>query len=85
MPFWEQLLLGVGGLVVLLFFWPGVKEVMRRSTEAEERDWVAFLIPMAIAALFIVLLIVLSRGKAPEIPASFNDIQDAPEAPSLTQ
>lgn len=55
----EQLLLGVLLLVVIVLFWPGIKAVMQRSREAEERDWPAALIPIAIVALFVLLLIAL--------------------------
>lgn len=55
---WEKLLLGVLALVVLLFFFPGVKQMMRQSQEAE-KDWPAVLIPLGVVVLFVLLLLSL--------------------------
>ena len=58
MSTWEKLLLGVLALVVLLFFFPGVKQMMRQSQEAE-KDWPAVLIPLGVVVLFVLLLLSL--------------------------
>jgi hypothetical protein len=52
-----MLLLGV--MVVLVLFWigPGIKATFEQSRQAEERDWRAVLIPLAIVILFVFLLI----------------------------
>ncbi|MGD8312337.1 MAG: hypothetical protein PVJ66_07045 [Gammaproteobacteria bacterium] len=57
MSTWEMLLLGV--MVVLVLFWigPGIKATFEQSRQAEERDWRAVLIPLAIVILFVFLLI----------------------------
>ena len=54
---WEIILTGI--LVVLLMFWmgPGIKETLRRSKEAEDKDWKAVLIPLALVVLFVMFLI----------------------------
>ena len=54
---WEIILTGI--VVVLLMFWmgPGIKETLRRSREAEEKDWKALLIPLALVILFVMFLI----------------------------
>lgn len=59
MALWEQILLGVGGLVLLFLFWPGVKQTMERSKQAE-KDWPALIWPLAIVVLFVLLLIMLA-------------------------
>lgn len=57
---WEQVLLGVGALIILFLFWPGVKATMERSRQAEERDWRGFLLPIGLVILFVGLLIYLT-------------------------
>lgn len=61
MQLWEQILLAIMGLGILLLFWPGVKQVIRESEEASERDWAGFLIPIALVVALVVLMIYLSR------------------------
>ncbi len=56
MALWEQLLLGVGGLALLLFLWPGIKHTMEKSKEAE-KDWPGLLIPLGVVVLFVMALI----------------------------
>jgi hypothetical protein len=56
---WEQVLLGIGLLLVVLWFWPGVRAAMEKSREAQNPDWQAALIPLMLVALFCMLLIVL--------------------------
>lgn len=54
---WELLILGA--LVILLLFWfrPGLKQAFRKSREADNKDWMAALIPLAIVAAFVALLL----------------------------
>jgi hypothetical protein len=54
---WELLILG--GLVILLLFLfrPGLKQAFKQSQEAEKKDWMAALIPLAIVAAFVILLL----------------------------
>ena len=59
---WEQVLLGMGAVVMVFFFWPGVKAAMQKSKEAENPDWQGALIPVGIVILFVVLLIMFARG-----------------------
>lgn len=61
MELWEQILLAVMGLGILLLFWPGVKQVIRESEQARERDWAGFLIPIALVIALVILMIYLSR------------------------
>ncbi len=57
MATWEIILTGM--LVAALLFWmgPGIKETLRRSKEAEKKDWKAVLIPLALVILFVMFLI----------------------------
>lgn len=59
MALWEQILLGVGGLIILLLFWPGVKKTMEQSRQVE-KDWPSALIPIGAVVLFVLLLIWLA-------------------------
>ena len=62
MSTWEQVLLGIAALVVVFFYWPGVKATLERSRQAEQRDWKAVLIPVGMVVLFVVLLIVMTKS-----------------------
>ncbi len=53
---WESILVGIMALGVVFWMWPGVKQAMAQSKEAE-KDWPAFIIPMLMVALFILFLI----------------------------
>jgi hypothetical protein len=62
MEMWEQILLGIGALVILFLFYPGVKVAMQRSREAENPDWKGALIPIGAVVLFVIFLIMMARG-----------------------
>ena len=57
MSTWEMLLLGV--LVLLVLFWvgPGVRGMLEKSRQAENRDWAGLLWPIALVVLFVLFLI----------------------------
>jgi len=61
MELWEQILLGIGTVVILFMFWPGVKTAMQKSKEAENPDWQGALIPILFVVLFIIALILLAK------------------------
>ena len=61
MAAWEKVLLGVGALLVILWFRPGIKAALQQSREAKDRDWRAFVMPLVAVALFVLVLIVMSR------------------------
>lgn len=62
MAVWEQVLLGIGALVLLFFFWPGVKTAMQKSREAESPDWKGALLPIGVVVLFVILLVAVARS-----------------------
>lgn len=62
MAVWEQILLGVGGLLLVFFFWPGAEAAMEKSKQAENPDWGSILIPISAVVIFIVLLVMVARS-----------------------
>lgn len=57
MALWEKILLGVGVLLVLLWFRPGLKAAFQQRREASGAEWMGVLIPIALVAAFVILLI----------------------------
>ena len=53
---WEKLLIGVIGLLVLLWFSPGVK-IMIVQTRNAQKNWPLVLIPAAVVVIFVILLL----------------------------
>ncbi len=62
MALWEKVLLGIGVILIILWFRPGIKAIWKRSQEAEEKDWKGLLLPMGLVILFVVLLIMMVRN-----------------------
>jgi len=62
MAAWEQVLLGIGALLLVFFFWPGAKAAMEKSREAENPDWGGVFVPIAAVVIFIVLLVMVARS-----------------------
>lgn len=56
MSLWEQILIGVLGILVLLWVFPGIKPMMERSEKAP-KDWKGFLLPITLVILFVLFLI----------------------------
>ena len=59
MELWEQILMGALGLLVLFFFFPGIKATLERSRNAEEKHW-GTVILLAVALIGFVLFLVAS-------------------------
>jgi len=62
MELWQKVLLGVGVILIILWFRPGIKSVWKQSQEAEEKDWKGLLLPIGLVILFVVLLILMVRS-----------------------
>ena len=62
MEIWEQVLLGIGALLLLLFFWPGAKAAMEETRQAENPDWQGALLPIVIVVLFVIFLFMVARS-----------------------
>ena len=59
MALWEKLLLGVLVVLVLLWFRPGLKTVFSERRDASREEWMSVLVPIALVAGFVILLIML--------------------------
>ena len=57
MQLWEQILLGAVAVLIIFWFRPGIKAALKRSEEAEDKDWKGVLIPLALVVLFVVFLL----------------------------
>jgi len=57
MELWEQLLAGAIALLVLFFFFPGIKATMEKSRNAEEKHWSTLVLITIVLIAFILLLI----------------------------
>ena len=55
MEIWEQVLIGVMALLVVLWVFPGLKPMLKKSEEAH-KDWTGLLIPIALVVAFVILL-----------------------------
>ena len=56
---WEQVLLGLLLVVVLVWFFPGLKSSFRNSRKATGSDWLGLLLPIGLVVLFVLLLLSL--------------------------
>jgi hypothetical protein len=57
MALWEKILLGVLGLLLILWFRPGLKAALEQSRQAENKDWRGVIMPILIVVLFVIILI----------------------------
>ena len=55
---WEKILLGVLALLIIRWFFPGVKTLMKESADTP-RDWPAVLLPLLAVVAFVALLIII--------------------------
>ena len=53
---WEKILLGILALLIILWFFPGVKTLMKQSADTP-RDWPAVVLPLLAVVAFVVLLL----------------------------
>lgn len=56
---WEQVILGALVVLILFWFFPGIKQMLAQSREAKDRDWMGLLLPLGVVVLFVLLLIAL--------------------------
>ena len=62
MVMWEKVLLGIVAVAILFLFWPGAKQALEQSKKVENPDWNAALLPIGIVVLFVVILVISSKG-----------------------
>jgi len=54
--------LGIAAFAIVFLFWPGAKQAVEQSKQAENPDWKGALLPIGVVIFFIVMLIMFSRG-----------------------
>jgi hypothetical protein len=54
---WTAILLAIMVLIILFRSGPGVRALLERSRQAEQRDWSGFLLPIVLVVLFVLLLL----------------------------
>ena len=57
MELWQKILLGVMGLLLILWFRPGLKAALEQSRRAENKDWKSVIFPVLIVVLFVIFLV----------------------------
>lgn len=55
METWEQILIGVFALLLLLWVFPGIKPMLKKSKEAP-KDWAGLLIPIGLVVALVIFL-----------------------------
>ena len=61
METWEKVLLGVLALLVLLWFRPGIKQMLERSRQAK-KDWPAVILPWTVKVPYVPTSVVAPPG-----------------------
>jgi len=59
METWEQILLGAFSLLIVFWFFPGIKATMERSKNAKEKHWGTLLL-LALALIAFVFFLISS-------------------------
>lgn len=59
---WESIALVALGVLVVLWFRPGLKAAMEKSRNADQQDWQSLVMPLGLVVLFVLLLIALARS-----------------------
>lgn len=61
----DSLWIKIGSAVLLgamlIYLWPRARYLLKESPKAEKGDWQAFLLPIAMVVLFVILLISMVR------------------------
>ncbi len=57
MVFWQQLLAGAIGLLILIWVFPGIKATMEKSKNAEEKHWGTIALLALVLIAFVLLMI----------------------------
>ena len=57
MALWEQLLAGAIALLVIFWFFPGIKATMEKSKNAEEKHWGTLILLTIVLIAFVLLMI----------------------------
>ena len=54
---WQIILLLLMAGLLLFVFVPNMKHAFRKSAEAENKDWMGFILPVTVVVLFVIFLI----------------------------
>jgi len=54
---WMKIISAIAMVLMILYLLPRAKQMMQMSAEAENKDWMGVLIPIAGVVLFIVFLV----------------------------
>ena len=57
MEFWEQTLAAAIGLLILFMLFPGIKGMMEKSKNAEEKHWGTVVLLTIVLMAFVLLMI----------------------------
>ena len=52
MPTWEKIFLGIAAFAIVFLFWPGAKQAVEQSKQAENPDWKGALLPIGVVIFF---------------------------------
>ncbi len=59
MAVWEQVLLGLLVVVIVVWFFPGLKNQLKNAPKAMAGDWKSLFVPIGLVVLFVLLLLSL--------------------------
>ena len=62
MNIWLQIGMAVTLIIMLVFMYPAARHWMENSPKAEKGDWQAAIIPLALVAGFVALLVLLVKS-----------------------
>nr|VFK17108.1 MAG: hypothetical protein BECKLPF1236B_GA0070989_11106 [Candidatus Kentron sp. LPFa] len=62
MEIWEQVLLGAVAILILLWFLPGTRKVVKESPKGTREDWLGAIKPVLLVIAFVIFLILIARG-----------------------
>ncbi|MGB5718819.1 MAG: hypothetical protein WBN81_17210 [Gammaproteobacteria bacterium] len=55
----EMIILGAVALGVLFWVGPGIKGMLEKSRQAENKDWAGALLPILVVVIFVIFLIMM--------------------------
>jgi len=53
---WLQIGAAAGVIIMMVLIFPRLRHSMKESSEAKNKDWMSVIIPIALVALFVILL-----------------------------
>ena len=62
METWMKIAFAIPLILMIVYLFPRVNQMLKNSPKASGRDWMDVLLPIGGVILFVVFLIVVSRG-----------------------